>query len=34
VNEKKLDIAITILEVTISIFKGVKKLRGIFKTKK
>ena len=33
-NEKKLDIAITILEVTISIFKGIKKLRGIFKTKK
>ncbi|MBQ2808213.1 MAG: hypothetical protein IJF06_03800 [Bacteroidaceae bacterium] len=27
-NEKKLEIAITVLEVTISIFKGIKKLRG------
>ena len=33
-NEKRLETFIVILEVATSILKGLKKLRGIFKTKK
>ena len=29
-NEKKTDVIITILEVAVSVLKGLKKLRGIF----